>query len=111
MTFEQTYKLVVNWANNRNLIDGSSPQAQYMKLIEEAGELAAGIAKQKPELVTDSVGDVLVVLAILCEQLDVNLLECFEAAYGEIKDRRGIMVNGIYIKSEDLHEGIIEQTI
>ena len=33
-------KLIGQWHRDRNLIDGSSDKDQYMKLIQEAGELS-----------------------------------------------------------------------
>lgn len=92
--------LVERWAEDRNLIKGSNPQAQMLKLLEEAGELASGIAKGNQELIVDSVGDVLVVLTILCKQLEIDIHECYRTAYNEIKDRKGKMVDGVFVKEE-----------
>lgn len=95
-------ELVEKWAIDRNLVEGSNPHAQMLKMMEELGELAGGIAKGKREVVVDSVGDVLVVLTILCAQLGISMEECFTAAYIEIKDRKGKMVDGVFVKEEDL---------
>jgi NTP pyrophosphatase (non-canonical NTP hydrolase) len=97
-----TIEKVEVWADERNLINGSTPQAQMLKLMEEAGELAGGIAKGKQDVIEDSIGDVLVVLTILCMQLDVSISGCLQSAYEEIKDRKGKMVDGVFIKEEDL---------
>lgn len=61
--------LVKQWAVDRNLIDGSTPEAQCVKLIEEFGELARGIARKDEALIKDSIGDTLVVCIILAAQL------------------------------------------
>lgn len=61
--------LVKQWAVDRNLIEGSKPEAQCIKLIEEYGELARGIAKKDEALIKDSIGDTLVVCIILAVQL------------------------------------------
>jgi uncharacterized 18.2 kDa protein in rep-hol intergenic region len=61
--------LVKQWAVDRNLIEGSKPEAQCVKLIEEYGELARGIAKKDAVLIKDSIGDTLVVCIILAAQL------------------------------------------
>lgn len=167
---EYYQRLVIQWAVDRNLIKGSTPEAQCVKLIEEYGELARGIAKQDEALIKDSIGDTLVVCIILAAQLgsdsfsidklifersEVNnnnvreklvmngatelgaisyfinvtnrdtdrcigniyalcdtlveiaylykwsLADCLEAAYNEIKDRKGRMVDGIFIKEGD----------
>ena len=91
---------VISWANDRNLIKGSNPNAQMLKLIEEIGELASDIAKGR--CVKDSIGDSLVVLTLIANQQGTNLKECYNLAYNEIKDRKGEMRNGTFIKEEDL---------
>ena len=98
----ETIREIEEWAEARNLVSGSTPHAQMLKLMEEAGELAGGIAKNKPDVIVDSVGDVVVVLTILCAQLGIDIQECVELAYNEIKDRKGEMRNGVFVKEEDL---------
>ncbi len=71
--------------------------------IVVAGELAAGIAKGNEELVADSIGDMVVVLTILAEQSGLRIENCIKLAYLEIKDRKGRMHDGVFIKSEDLN--------
>ena len=73
-----------------------------VKLLEEAGELASGINKDKQDLIIDSIGDTYVVLVILCMQLGLDINDCIKAAYEEIKDRKGKLVNGLFVKEEDL---------
>lgn len=73
-----------------------------LKLLEEAGELAEGIIKDRPEQVKDSIGDVYVVLTILAMQLNLDIRECIEMAYNEIEDRKDRMIDGVYVKEEDL---------
>lgn len=89
------------WATDRNLILGSTPQAQFVKLIEEVGELAEAIAKDKEEQFIDSIGDVIVVLTILAEQKGFLIERCIEQAWHEIKDRKGRMVDGIFVRDVD----------
>lgn len=167
---EYYQRLVRQWAVDRNLIEGSTPEAQCIKLIEEYGELARGIAKKDEALIKDSIGDTLVVCIILAaqlgndsfsldklnfERLDLNMAgvreklvmcgstelgaisyfinvtnrdidrcigniyalcdtlaeiaylykwtlgNCLKAAYNEIKDRKGQMCDGIWIKEGD----------
>lgn len=90
------------WAYARNLVNGSTAQAQTVKLMEEMGELASGVAKNRPEVIADSIGDCIVVLTIIAEQMGFALEACIEDAWEQIKDRKGKMVNGIFIKEEDL---------
>ena len=90
------------WAHERNIINGGTMQAQFVKLMEEVGELASGIAKGRPEVIKDGIGDAVVVLTILAAQHGVEIEHCIELAWNEIKDRKGLMVNGSFIKESDL---------
>lgn len=93
---------ITAWADARNLIAGSDPFRQLTKLIEETGELAAGVAKHQPDTVRDSIGDCVVVLTILAAQHGLTLPDCTRAAYAEIKDRKGRMIDGVFVKEADL---------
>ena len=95
--------LIADWAYERDL-EQADPSKQMLKLMEEVGELAEGMAKDKQEQVKDSLGDIYVVLIILSLQLGLNFWECVDGAYKEIKDRRGKMVNGVFVKESDLKE-------
>ncbi|MFN6304351.1 MAG: MazG-like family protein [Planctomycetota bacterium] len=97
----QEFIKIRGWAHARNLVHGSTPEKQMVKLVEEIGELAAGLARGDSRKVIDSIGDAVVVLTILSEQIGVNIEECIVMAYDEIKDRKGKMVNGVFIKEGD----------
>lgn len=90
------------WAEERNLIDGSDRFRQMVKLVEEQGELASGIAKGNDSLVVDAIGDMVVVLTILAKQSGFDIEWCIECAYQEIKDRKGKMIDGVFVKESDL---------
>jgi NTP pyrophosphatase (non-canonical NTP hydrolase) len=92
---------IKRWSIDRNL-HTANPDKQMLKLIEELGELAEGMAKGKPELIKDAVGDVYVVLTILSQQLGIDIEECIAIAYDEIKDRKGRMIDGVFVKEADL---------
>ena len=92
--------LIQNWAWDRNLIGGSTHNAQMVKLMEEVGELAGGVCKDKADVIKDSIGDVFVVLTIIAAQMGWSIEECVQAAYAEIKDRKGKMVQGVFVKEE-----------
>lgn len=94
-------ELIKEWSVERNLHQ-AEPAKQMLKLIEETGELASGIAKDNQDVIKDSLGDVLVVLVILSQQLGFDLQECLEYAYDEIKNRKGKTVNGVFVKESDL---------
>lgn len=165
---KESIQQIEQWAEERNLIQGSTPEKQFLKLMEEFGELCGGIAKDKPEIIKDSIGDCFVVLVILNKQLktdvnissiieeilpllvltdgepvtstmifasragnladslgyetdsklsigclfgalamisfkyNLNLMDCIQHAYNQIKDRKGKMIDGVFVKEEDL---------
>lgn len=167
--------LILGWARDRNLIDGSTPEKQLDKLFEELGEYAGAAARsnvpeKREEMLVkmqDGLGDVFVVICILAEQmgveLDFDLMDeyqdegrngvlylslgclaglvesgyqglpddsvmdhpdhfyfsvasaqsvaeangfdfraCVDMAWNEIKDRKGRMVDGVFVKESDL---------
>lgn len=170
---QQLIKNIEQWAEDRNLIEGSTPQKQFIKLMEEFGELCSGVAKNKPDVIKDSIGDCFVVMVILAKQNHINsvletisnldsfqpvfelldveeiiaetvvslgmlaselmgqnlemptkvdaifgcpclslklisrkynlmLTDCVQAAWDEIKDRKGRMIDGVFVKEGDL---------
>lgn len=101
MNVQETTQLIKQWAEDRNL-HTADPNKQALKLGEEFGELCQGLAKGNKELVIDSIGDMYIVMTILSMQLGVNIEDCIEVAYDEIKDRKGKMINGVFIKESDL---------
>lgn len=92
-------KKVEEWFIERN-IHKADPRKQMLKLIEEVGELSAGLVRNDRHATLDGIGDSFVVLIGLCMQLDTTPLECLELAYGEIKDRQGTVENGIFVKEK-----------
>ena len=96
------YRLIQNitqWHRDRNLIDGSDDKSQFAKLIQEAGELSDNICKGKD--VSDDIGDMIVVLINIAERKNLNIEECLQQAWDDIKDRKGKMVDGVFIKEGD----------
>ena len=93
---------IQQWAVARNLYD-ADPHKQILKLGEEFGELCQALAKnRKPAMIKDAIGDMYVVLTILALQLDLDIEDCVAMAYDEIKDRTGKMINGVFVKEDDL---------
>lgn len=91
------------WATERGL-HKADPQSQMLKVTEEVGEVAGALARNDINSVKEEIGDVLVTLIILSMQLNINIDDCKRAAYVKIKHRKGKMINGIYVKEEDLHD-------
>lgn len=98
MDYQTTRLNVIDWANERNLIYPANLQAQMCKVVEEVGELAAAILKRRDSDIRDAIGDVMVTICILAEQLDIDELQCFEDAYNVIKERTGKTINGTFVK-------------
>lgn len=91
---------VVQWADERHLILNGDKNRQMLKLMEETGELAAALARNNRKEAVDAIGDIVVVLTILAEQIGVPIEDCMAFAWGEIKDRKGRTVDGVFIKEE-----------
>tara|TARA_B100000900_G_C20213418_1_gene566775 strand:+ start:95 stop:397 length:303 start_codon:yes stop_codon:yes gene_type:complete len=97
---EKNYeKLIAQWHHDRNLIDGSTDKDQYMKLIQEAGELSDSLCKGKD--IRDDIGDIMVVLINIMVRNKLTMTECLAQAYDDIKDRKGKMIDGIFVKEGD----------
>jgi NTP pyrophosphatase (non-canonical NTP hydrolase) len=91
-----TIQKIREWHYDRNLILGASDKDQVCKLIQEVGELSDSVCKGQD--VRDDIGDIIVVLINIAERNSLTLTECLEVAYTDIKDRKGKMVDGIFVK-------------
>jgi hypothetical protein len=91
---------ILQWHKDRNLIEGSTDAAQFEKLLEEVWELDDNINNGQP--VIDDIGDIMVVLVNIAHRNKLTLWECMYHAYQDIKDRKGKMINGIFVKESDL---------
>lgn len=90
---------VVQWSEARKIVPNSTPLAQSIKAVEEINELVDALRDGNKIEAIDAVGDTVVCLINVCALLDVNLTDCLEAAYLQIKDRRGYMNDeGIFVK-------------
>lgn len=87
------------WHRDRNLIEGATDKDQVCKLIQEVGELSDNVCKGQD--VRDDIGDCMVVLINIAERNNVSLTDCLSVAYNDIKDRRGKMVDGVFVKEGD----------
>lgn len=94
---------VEQWAKDKGL-DQADSSKQMLKTIEEIGEVAASLARKDEHGLRDGIGDVVVTLIILAMQNDMDLYECLNQAYNEIKGRTGKMVDGIFVKLSDLED-------
>ena len=99
MAINDHVKNIAQWHHDRNLIDGSTDKDQYMKLIQEAGELSDSLCKEKD--IRDDIGDIMVVLINIMVRNNLTMNECLSIAYDDIKDRKGKMIDGIFVKDGD----------
>jgi len=101
MTFDELIKNVNGWADNKGILKSENAPKQLMKVMEELGETAGAIAKNKATAeIMDGIGDTFVTLIILSYQLGLEPSDCLEAAWNEIKDRKGNTINGVFVKEE-----------
>lgn len=91
------FELIKQWGKDRN-IDTQDPKVQFLKLLEEVEELEQGLKEDNRAETIDAIGDITVVLVQLCSQLGLDFIKCVESAYNEIKDRKGKLINGVFVK-------------
>ena len=93
-----------SWAQVRGIFDKGNSHTQYVKLMEEAGELAQALLKKDMPEVKDAIGDMVVVLTNLAHLEGFTIEECIDSAYIEIINRKGSMVNGTFVKDVEVNE-------
>ena len=99
MSYANIEMKIIQWAEARKIIPNSTPEVQLLKAMSEMGELADATIKNDEDAIVDSVGDVMVCLINYCALQDINLVECMEIAYDQIKNRKGILLpNGVFQK-------------
>lgn len=105
-TFSDLITKINHWADERNLKQ-ADPKIQWMRVTEEVGEIRDVLLKptkftEPQAALKDAIGDTLVTIVVLAYQLDLDVTECLGIAYEEIKNRKGKMINGTFVKEEDL---------
>jgi NTP pyrophosphatase (non-canonical NTP hydrolase) len=90
-----------SWATDKGIYDKGSSGVQYLKLIEEAGELADALLKKDKAEIQDAIGDMVVVLTSIAKFEDMFIEDCIKSAYDVIAKRTGKMVNGTFVKDAD----------
>lgn len=105
-TFSELITKINEWADDRSLKQ-ADPKIQWMRVTEEVGEIRDVLLKptkftDPQAALKDAIGDTLVTIIVLAHQLDLDVAQCLGIAYEEIKNRKGKMVNGTFVKEEDL---------
>ena len=92
---------IIQWHQDRNLIEGSTNKDQVLKLVQELGELSDNVCKHNhPALISDDLGDMMVVMINIMHRSGLTMEMCLQKAYDSIKDRKGKMVDGIFVKEK-----------
>jgi NTP pyrophosphatase (non-canonical NTP hydrolase) len=91
-------KLILDWAKEKGILDSGTPNGQLSKLQEEFFELSDAISEGDGDGIIDGIGDMTVVLIILADMFGLSHTECLAYAYNQIKDRKGKMENGTFVK-------------
>ena len=100
MKFNNEFEPIREWADKKGIYEKGDPKTQYLKLMEEAGELSQAILNKNKFEIEDAIGDMVVVLTNLAQLCNLSIETCIESAYIEIKDRKGKMKNGTFVKNE-----------
>lgn len=101
MSWAMTELEVIRWAEARGIVANSDSKTQLLKAVSEMGELADAIIKRDRPAIIDGIGDVLVCLIVVGTLEDTDLTKCLEAAYSEIKDRKGYLnKDGVFVKQQ-----------
>jgi len=95
----ERFELIRKWATKRGIYDKGNSHTQYVKLMEEAGELAAALLNKDSYEIKDAIGDMVVVLTNLAALEGMTIENCIDAAYKEIANRTGTMLNGTFVKT------------
>lgn len=113
-SFGELKELVLEWADDKDLLHEENAEKQFGKFIEEVFEFKTemDLFKYTPDFIKEKVrcnydlklemGDIFVTLIILCEDLGIDPVVCLSMAYEKISKRRGCTINGTFVKSEDL---------
>ena len=98
----ERFELIRKWATERGIYDKGNSHTQYVKLMEEAGELAAALLNDDKYEIKDAIGDMVVVLTNLAALEGMTIEDCIDSAYNEIANRTGVMHNGTFVKTGSL---------
>jgi phosphoribosyl-ATP pyrophosphohydrolase len=98
MQLTTEFQSIRDWAEERGIYQKGDAKTQYIKLMEEAGELAKAILKSDEEEFVDAIGDCVVVLVNLAKLKGYNIEDCINSAYDVIAKRKGKMIDGTFVK-------------
>jgi NTP pyrophosphatase (non-canonical NTP hydrolase) len=100
MKLKNEFGPIREWAQEKGIYSKGDIKTQYVKLQEEAGELAKAIINNDRDEIIDAIGDCVVVLTSVAYFSDITIEECINSAYDVISKRKGQMVNGSFVKNK-----------
>ena len=107
MEYEELQEKVIEWAESKGIFEESTPIKQIGKTQEELLETFHALIvydlvslKHKLDNVEDGIGDMLVTIIILAKMVGLDSVKCLNTAYDVIKNRKGKMVDGLFVKEE-----------
>lgn len=100
MNLTTEFSAIRSWAEERGIYKKGDIKTQFAKLIEETGELAKAMIENNPDEIKDAIGDCVVVLTSVAKFAGFTIEDCINGAYNEIKNRKGKMDNGTFIKEK-----------
>jgi len=100
MNLKRQFDPIRDWANQRGIIEHGDPKTQTLKMFDEAGELARAVLADNKAEIKDGIGDIVVVLTSIAAQKGLRIEDCINYAYQQIKDRKGKLVGGNFVKNK-----------
>lgn len=70
--------------------------------IDLISNFTTALSKSDERGVLDTLMDVLIVSELVADEYEVTVEHCLQTAYDEIKDRKGILKDGVFVKYDDL---------
>lgn len=104
MTTDEVINKIAQWGIHRKIVGpqaGGSLDGQMKKLLEEYDELVDALWNKDLSGSADAIGDMTVVLVMISELLGLDYASCIQIAYNQIKNRKGTMVDGVFVKEEE----------
>ncbi len=102
MKLTNEFNPIREWAEDKGIYQKGDAKTQYIKFLEESGELAKSILKDDEHEFIDAIGDCVVVLTNLAKLKGYNIEDCINSAYNVISKRTGKMKNGTFVKDEKI---------
>lgn len=99
--FEELEQLIIQWADNKGILNNSTPLAQFGKTDEEVTELYEALMADNKVEVKDAIGDIIVTLIIQAKMQGLTINECVQHAYKIISKRTGKMIDGVFVKDDN----------